>query len=755
MKKIYQVFISSTYIDLKEERAKVLDAILSMHHFPIGMEMFNAADENQWNSITKAIDTSDCYVVIIGRRYGSTFDSGKDKGKSYTQKEFEYAKQKNIPILAFILDSNSCITSKSTDVDMEKKSKLDNFVKRIQKNHTTEEWSNGDDLAAKVVVALHNEFEKNRMPGYIRLDTSDNKIKQVCTNSNIKTYPNLDDAIPDLISDIECSSFLDFMGLQGSNFVGEDRLAHCVRKKESLAIRYLIQYPFSEQIRQRLNSLPFQHNNNILEAKWRSIYRNILELKHECTYEYNFTESVHIRFFDGPLLARLFFTEKHLYLNYYEKGKVSTECEVYRYESDSPTYETYKMYFHDQWIKAQRSLPTKKIPEKYIFLKDSQFKVTPSLVINICADCDMNCLYCPEGANGRKIGGENLLQIKKENYCNIGSVTQLVKKFGEHVKNSKEKPILRITGGEPLFGSDNRCRTAAVLKAAQKEYSRIVLCTNGLSFEEAYSENQNIWNSVKKKMLLKISLDTLCEDKFQRLTGSPLGTLDRVKSAIVFASKKGFKVELNVVATNENLNNLNDVMDLFKFAIENQLVGIKILTINDFGGNVKFEQSDDDQLRIRNQLCKLINTLVCEGYEERSAFLNDNKGIEMRRFVYHYDDDIGENDMECTLTIVDHHNTNRSLTPTRTFAEFCKSCKFYPENVKSNSAITPCATGVMSITMRADGLLSPCRLLTDSINTVNISQKNSNYIWNKVCETLKKYECCWHSTCLFGDGDNE
>ena len=43
--KKYQVFISSTYTDLIEARAKVRDAILSMYHFPVGMELFGAAKE--------------------------------------------------------------------------------------------------------------------------------------------------------------------------------------------------------------------------------------------------------------------------------------------------------------------------------------------------------------------------------------------------------------------------------------------------------------------------------------------------------------------------------------------------------------------------------------------------------------------------------------------------------------------------------------------------------------------------------------
>ena len=71
MDKKYQVFISSTYKDLIEARAKVRDAILSMYHFPVGMEVFGAANEEQWQIIRETIDSSDYYVLIIAQRYGS------------------------------------------------------------------------------------------------------------------------------------------------------------------------------------------------------------------------------------------------------------------------------------------------------------------------------------------------------------------------------------------------------------------------------------------------------------------------------------------------------------------------------------------------------------------------------------------------------------------------------------------------------------------------------------------------------------
>lgn len=63
MEKKYQIFISLTYTDLIEERKMVRDTILSMLHFPVGMEIFGAADEEQWDIIRNTIASSEYYVL--------------------------------------------------------------------------------------------------------------------------------------------------------------------------------------------------------------------------------------------------------------------------------------------------------------------------------------------------------------------------------------------------------------------------------------------------------------------------------------------------------------------------------------------------------------------------------------------------------------------------------------------------------------------------------------------------------------------
>src|SRR5438874_13386014 len=95
---IYSVFVSSTFEDLREERATVQKALLQLHCMPIGMELFGSADDETWEFIKRQIDDCDYYVVIIADKYGSVDNAGI----SYTEKEYDYAREVKKPIIAFV-----------------------------------------------------------------------------------------------------------------------------------------------------------------------------------------------------------------------------------------------------------------------------------------------------------------------------------------------------------------------------------------------------------------------------------------------------------------------------------------------------------------------------------------------------------------------------------------------------------------------------------------------------------------------------
>lgn len=64
MEKRYQIFISSTFADLEEERKEVMEAIINLDCFPAGIEMFPAVDIEQFEYIKSIIDQSDYYILI-------------------------------------------------------------------------------------------------------------------------------------------------------------------------------------------------------------------------------------------------------------------------------------------------------------------------------------------------------------------------------------------------------------------------------------------------------------------------------------------------------------------------------------------------------------------------------------------------------------------------------------------------------------------------------------------------------------------
>ena len=165
MPKKYQVFISSTYEDLKDERDQVIKACLEMGHIPVGMEMFSAADDEQWMIIKRQIDEVDYYVVCVAHRYGSLDPSGV----SYSEKEYDYAKSANVPIMGFVINDNAPWPETKRDKDSSKKELLDAFKLKI-KSRMVNFWSNKEDLHAKFSIALMKSIANNPRPGWDRAD---------------------------------------------------------------------------------------------------------------------------------------------------------------------------------------------------------------------------------------------------------------------------------------------------------------------------------------------------------------------------------------------------------------------------------------------------------------------------------------------------------------------------------------------------------------------------------------------------------
>jgi hypothetical protein len=132
LKRKLQVFISSTFTDLIHERQAAVAAVLKAGHIPAGMELFTAGDKSQWDTITRWIDESDVYMLILGGRYGSIEPSSR---KSYTELEYDYAVQTGKPLFSVVIKEDALelkIRAHGTSM-MEKEFQvsLTNFRKKV------------------------------------------------------------------------------------------------------------------------------------------------------------------------------------------------------------------------------------------------------------------------------------------------------------------------------------------------------------------------------------------------------------------------------------------------------------------------------------------------------------------------------------------------------------------------------------------------------------------------------------------------
>lgn len=173
MERRYQVFVSSTFSDLIAERQAVTQALLNLNHFPAGMELFPASNEDQWTLIKGVIDDSDYYVLIIGARYGST----TPEGISYTEKEFDYAVSAGIPILAFLHEDPDKVPSGKTDKNDAARAKLHAFRDKVKGSHHVKFWSTPENLETRVMQAVSAETKRNPREGWVRGSLSADPVR--------------------------------------------------------------------------------------------------------------------------------------------------------------------------------------------------------------------------------------------------------------------------------------------------------------------------------------------------------------------------------------------------------------------------------------------------------------------------------------------------------------------------------------------------------------------------------------------------
>jgi len=229
-----QVFVSSTFSDLKSERQAAVEAILTAGHIPAGMELFTSGDESQMEVIKQWIDESNVFLLILGGRYGSIEPTSK---KSYIQLEYEYAVKKSKPIFACAIDESALeervkkVGSKALETN--NPSQLKKFRKLVL-SKMVRFWADKKDIKIAVGETLSQFARREDLIGWVRpqkeanmpaladeiarLSKENAELRAILKNQRAEQdFVGLN--FSELFSLLEAEDLLEFLRLRGEELV--------------------------------------------------------------------------------------------------------------------------------------------------------------------------------------------------------------------------------------------------------------------------------------------------------------------------------------------------------------------------------------------------------------------------------------------------------------------------------------------------------------------------------------------------------
>lgn len=159
---VYNVFISSTYQDLRKYREKAIEVVIQYKCQPVAMEFFMARPDEPKKVCEEEIRQCDIFVGIYAHRFGF-IPSGGDK--SITQLEYELANRLGKDCLCFIIDKDYPWSPKW--MEMGSYSKLDNFLTEVKKEKTTTFFTSPADFSAKFSSSLGRLISRKKTSPWV------------------------------------------------------------------------------------------------------------------------------------------------------------------------------------------------------------------------------------------------------------------------------------------------------------------------------------------------------------------------------------------------------------------------------------------------------------------------------------------------------------------------------------------------------------------------------------------------------------
>ncbi|HEV2912131.1 MAG TPA: DUF4062 domain-containing protein [Pyrinomonadaceae bacterium] len=148
-----KVYVSSTFLDLRDYREKVRTVLRRMGHEDVAMEYYVAEDQRPLDRCLSDVAACDLYVGIFAWRYGWIPADNNPDGLSITAMEYRQASRSGKECLIFLLSEDAPWPRKFMDKDQTRIEQLRNDLGARHSSGTP--FTSPDELGRLVAEAIH------------------------------------------------------------------------------------------------------------------------------------------------------------------------------------------------------------------------------------------------------------------------------------------------------------------------------------------------------------------------------------------------------------------------------------------------------------------------------------------------------------------------------------------------------------------------------------------------------------------------
>jgi molybdenum cofactor biosynthesis enzyme MoaA len=163
----------------------------------------------------------------------------------------------------------------------------------------------------------------------------------------------------------------------------------------------------------------------------------------------------------------------------------------------------------------------------------------PHLRISLHGDCNMRCIYCPPW-------GENSYTIDN------GLDTPSLKRILEELSEAGFR-VVKFTGGEPTLRKD----LIDIVNFSHHLFPETRIITNGWSLSKIASQLKQVGLNI-----IEVSLDAAESESYARMTQTSVAMHTQVLAGIEEALKQEFPIQLNMVVTHKNFDQIEPMLRL-------------------------------------------------------------------------------------------------------------------------------------------------------------------------------------------------